>query len=64
MRILIDRYASEPKQTIGVFYLLGTNDSVIAKWDCLELPWLDNQRRVSCIPTGTYKKKTQLTKIW
>jgi len=57
MRISIDRYAPEPKQTIGVFYLLGTNDSVIAKWDCLELPWLDNQRRVSCIPTGTYKAR-------
>ena len=57
MRISIDRYAPEPKQTIGVFYLLGTNDSVIAKWDSLELPWLDNQRRVSCIPTGTYKAR-------
>ena len=57
MRISIDRYAPEPKQTIGVFYLLGTNDSVIAKWDCLELPWLNNQRRISCIPKGNYKAK-------
>ena len=55
MRISIDRYAPEPKQTIGVFYLLGTNDSVIAKWGCLELPWLNNQRRISCIPKGNYK---------
>ena len=57
MRILIDRYAPEPKQTIGVFYLLNTNDSVIAKWDCLELPWLNNQRRISCIPTGFHKAR-------
>jgi len=57
MRILIDRYSPEEKQTIGSFYLLGFNNSVIAKWDCLELPWLDNQTNISCIPTGSYKAR-------
>ena len=57
MKLLLDRYAPEPKQTIGCLYLLGTNESVISKWDSLELPWLDNQRRVSCIPKGSYKAK-------
>jgi len=57
MRILIDRYAPEEKQTIGAFYLLGSNDSVIDRWDSLEPPWLDNQRRISCIPKGKYKAR-------
>jgi hypothetical protein len=57
MKLLIDRYSPEEKQTIGCLYLLGTNDSVISKWDSLELPWLDNKGRVSCIPTGNYKAR-------
>jgi hypothetical protein len=53
--ILIDRYSSEKEQTIGMFYLLDHNNSVIKEWHSMELPWLDNTKRVSCIPTGNYK---------
>ena len=37
------------KETLGRLY-------VDNEWVCytIERPWLDNQRRISCIPTGTY----------
>jgi len=54
--ILIDRYSSEKEQTIGKIYLLDEEtQSVIKMWYSMELPWLDNTKRVSCIPTGNYK---------
>lgn len=44
----------KPKQTEGVLYLIDENKTI---FDCktLELPWKDNNRRVSCIPSGKYK---------
>lgn len=44
----------KPKQTEGVLYLIKGNKIL---FDCktLELPWIDNNRRVSCIPAGKYK---------
>ena len=55
MRLLLERYSHEEKQTIGKLYLLNNSGGIIAKWHSLELPWLDNQRRISCIPLGNYK---------
>ena len=57
MRLLLERYSHEEKQTIGKLYLLNNSGGIIAKWNSLELPWLDNQRRISCIPSGTYKAR-------
>lgn len=53
--ILISRYLSSDKQTIGNFYVIDKNSSVLLDAVCLELPWLYNQRRISCIPTGEYR---------
>ena len=61
MRLLLDRYSHEEKQTIGKLYLLDLNENVIDKWDSLELPWLENKRRVSCIPEGDYKAKKHIS---
>ena len=43
------RTSCQPKQTLG-------NLSIDGKEICktLELPWLENKRRVSCIPEGEY----------
>jgi len=57
MKLILERYSHEEKQTIGNLYLTENNGSIIARWDSLELPWLDNQRNISCIPTGTYKAR-------
>lgn len=52
-KIVIDRFSPEHKQTIGTFYLLE-NDFIIKSWFSLELPWLNNQNFISCIPPGIY----------
>jgi len=61
MRLLLDRYSHEEKQTIGKLYLLDINENVIDSWDSLELPWLENKRRISCIPEGSYKAKKHIS---
>lgn len=38
------------KQTLGEFNVIGYNFS----GKTMELPYLDNQRQISCIPTGVY----------
>lgn len=40
------------KETMG--RLTATDDGKVFSCDTLELPWLDNEPNVSCIPTGTY----------
>lgn len=54
MKLLLQRYSFEKKQTIGKLFLLNKNGGIIKEWDSLELPWLNNQRRISCIPEGEY----------
>ena len=52
IKLHIDRHYKE-HQTLGDL-LLTSNDT---KFTCktLELKWLDNQSRISCIPEGKYK---------
>lgn len=57
MKLVLERYSHEEKQTIGKLYLLRNDGSVINDWHSLELPWLDNQRNISCIPKGIYKAR-------
>ena len=45
---------NNPKQTEGELYVID-NDQIIYECKTLELPWRENQRRVSCIPSGNYK---------
>ena len=42
----------QPSTDSGTFGDARTDDG--KSWVSLELPWLDNQPDVSCIPTGTY----------
>ena len=41
-------------QTIGDVYVYDEKNRLKYRCVSLELPWLQNQRRVSCIPAGTY----------
>lgn len=50
--ILIRDY--QEKQTLGE-YLIYQDHKIAGIFKCLELPWLDNQRNISCIPEGKYK---------
>ena len=43
-----------PKQTTGIIYMIK-DGSIIKEIATLELAWKNNERRISCIPEGTYK---------
>jgi hypothetical protein len=51
---------------VRTYHPLGTNGELFlnGKFICctIELPWLDNMHRVSCIPEGRYKMIRQYTK--
>ena len=49
----LTRNEVEPKQILGDF-VATENGTVIFSCKTLELPWLNNQRSISCIPTGSY----------
>jgi hypothetical protein len=49
-KVFLNRFKGDDKQTLGEMLL---NGEVVAK--TLELAWNNNNRRVSCIPTGTYR---------
>lgn len=51
---LLTRKEMEKKQTLGELEI-AESGNVIFSCKTIELPWLGNQRNISCIPTGTYK---------
>lgn len=57
VNLLIIRERFSDKSTIGKLYVNG-------EYFCytLELPWLNNRRRVSCIPAGEYKVRLRLAR--
>lgn len=54
MRLEIKRTFGNDKQTIGQMHVIK-NDKAVFTCATLELPWLNNQSRISCIPSGTYE---------
>lgn len=50
--VKIKREKSTTKETLGV--LTATNAGATFTCQTLELPWKQNQKNISCIPTGTY----------
>lgn len=53
---ILRTFEQDGKQTLGELNCLLDGKSVY-KCYTLELPWRDNQRRISCIPLGTFKAK-------
>lgn len=54
--------AKEKKQTIGNAWVTDANDVVLNDFYVLELPWLDNGKRISCIPAKIYRGKKRWSK--
>lgn len=54
MKVVINRFQYQDKQVLGQLHVFDGDDKV---YECLtlELPWKNNQRRVSCIPLGEYE---------
>jgi len=54
--IILNRYKSSDKQTLGQLILMQCNELLFNCYT-LELPWLENQFQISCIPAGLYNVK-------
>lgn len=54
MEVLIRRF-DHNKQERGYMVVFNERNGVEYQCCTLELPWLDNERKISCIPTGRYK---------
>ena len=50
MKLLLERFKHQDKQTLGMLYLPNGN-----KLHTLELDWQNNEKQQSCIPIGHYK---------
>ncbi|TWP30516.1 hypothetical protein ETU09_00515 [Apibacter muscae] len=55
MKAVITRKKFEKVQTLGELELYNNQNQLIYKCKTLELPWKNNQLRVSCIPEGIYQ---------
>ena len=62
MKLLISR-TYEPNFTLGSMFVLR-GEELVHRCKCIELPWISNQRNVSCIPEGEYNaiKESHQTK--
>jgi hypothetical protein len=54
MKVVLARLKDDGVQTLGNLSVYEGTDLI---WTCktVELPWRNNNRNVSCIPTGVYK---------
>ena len=55
MKAVIRRQHYTTKQVTGTLTLYNSRNKEVFSCKTLELPWLENQRSISCIPTGTYE---------
>ncbi len=51
--ILLRRTRFEKVQTTGILWVLNGRQTLYSSFT-LELPWINNERYVSCIPLGSY----------
>ena len=60
MHFVLKRFFKNEQKTLGTLYMYSAEESgaeLICMFKTLELPWKNNERRVSCIPIGTYEIK-------
>lgn len=54
MKVVINRYHETNNQTLGVLSIFNGHKHLYSCYT-LELPWKNNERKVSCIPNGKYR---------
>ena len=57
--IIVNRDEVSPVQAMGVCYVADENCDLIFKAESIERGWLDNKKRISCIPAGNYIAKLE-----
>ncbi len=55
MYIKLFRNTSTDKYTLGNMSVFDEKDNIIFSCKTLELPWKENQKKISCIPSGWYQ---------
>ena len=61
LRLILFRTEYGEKQTSGELYIYDENNNQHFKCKSLELPWKDNQNRISCIPEEIYAIKKHVS---
>lgn len=59
--LILERNKSTLHSTTGRLMLLDNKNNLIVQLKTLERPWIFNERKVSCIPTGTYLVKRHVS---
>lgn len=57
--ITIHRDFISKEQSLGVCYVTDNFGNILFKSDSIERGWLNNKKRISCIPSGTYPVKLE-----
>lgn len=57
--IIVHRDWQDNNQTLGVCYVKDDNGKIVFKSEAIERGWMNNQKRVSCIPAGEYPVKLE-----
>ena len=55
--LILERNKSTLHSTTGKLLFVDNKNNLILQLQTLERPWIFNERKVSCIPTGTYLVK-------
>ena len=59
--LILERNKSTLHSTTGKLLLVDNKNNLIIQLQTLERPWVFNERKVSCIPTGTYLIKRHIS---
>ena len=59
--LILERNKSTLHSTTGKLMLVDDKTNSILQLQTLERPWIFNERKVSCIPTGTYLVKPHVS---
>ena len=59
--LILERDKSTLHSTTGKLLLVDNKNNLILQLQTLERPWIFNERKVSCIPTGTYLVKRHIS---
>ena len=54
MQVLLERFHKSDVVTLGTLSVIDDNNLSIFSCKSLELPWCQNKRGISCIPSGRY----------
>jgi len=54
MNVVVIRQPGDKNQTLGDWFTFDDSGALVYTCKTLELPWLNNQKSISCFPVGEY----------